>query len=403
LTARLPTISRALLWQPEGGGMTADKPSDIKCSREYWTYDLRGATSLKVERNLSQLAEWDDRLTPAARKILDFLIDWENDHHGDSLASLRHITAHLNARAPAGCGISKRTVEDGIARLLASGWIVRTRKGTGQKNASRYVIPADILTNAGLGKLPTVRDLADGSTVRNVADSTVRDLADGPALTVRTVTDKDTLTSDALKDACTDVVICIPQASPAAQGGVLAGFDALAAAYAKPGDNLGKARRAFLDINPDEAELARMVKAAESWRASAKGPRMALERWLKEKRWLSTEEFKQDNRPAHSWPACVITRIKPAAANDECTAKIWFRDRDGASRMQVLNCGEYRQLQQACAVDKKSVEDPSDDMHEFVGARFDLGEGGWFEPLNTCVTSWRGLTASAGTNPIRRN
>lgn len=361
--------------------MSEAKPSDIKCSREYWTYDLRGATSLKVERNLSQLAEWDDRLTPAARKILDFLIDWENDHHGDSLASLRHITAHLNARAPSGCGIAKRTVEEGIARLLESGWIVRTRKGTGQKNASRYVIPVDILTNAGLGKLPTVRDVADGSTVRNVADSTVRDVPDGSALTVRTVTDKDTLTSDALKDARTDVVICIPQATPAAAGGVLAeGFDVLAAAYAKPGDNLVKARRAFLDINPEASELARMVKAAESWRASAKGPRMSLANWLAFKPcpWLTIE---QDNRPSHPWPCCVITKIKPASDKDDYTAKIWFRDRDGASRMQVLNFGEFRQLQEACAAERICVNDPSDDLHEFVGARFDLGAGGWFKPL----------------------
>ncbi len=50
----------------------------------------------------------------------------------------------------------------------------------------------------------------------------------------------------------------------AAEGAARAGegFEPLAAAYAKAGDNLVKARLAFLDINPDDAELACMIRAA---------------------------------------------------------------------------------------------------------------------------------------------
>jgi hypothetical protein len=131
----------------------------------------------------------------------------------------------------------------------------------------------------------------------------------------------------------------------AAKGAARAGdgFDALVASYAKPNDDLVKARRVYLDINPDETEQARMVKAAESWRGTAKGKRMSLANWLAFKPcpWLSTE---QDNRPSHRWPACVVTRIKAGSDNADYTAKIWFRDRDGATRMQVLNGREYSQF-----------------------------------------------------------
>jgi hypothetical protein len=350
------------------------KPSDVKRSRQYWTYDLRGATSIKAERNLSQLAEWDDRLNPAARKVLDFLIDWENDHHGDSLASLRHIAAHLNARAPDGCKIAKRTVEDGIACLLASGWVVRTRKGTGQKNASRYVIPVDILNNAGLGHLPTVRDTTDGSTVRDVTDSTVLQVADSSDLTVRNAADEDTLTSDALKDARTDVVICIPQATHAAEGGGLAGFDLLAATYDKPGDDLVKARIVYDRINPDEAKLARMVRAAASWRRTAKGARMSLANWLAFKPcpWLTIE---QDNQPSSRYPSCVVTWIKPIAAGG---ARLKYRDEHGESRARVLDPDELENFIDACASDRPYVKHASEDLHELFGAQFHIDVDGCF-------------------------
>jgi len=57
--------------------MSDDKPSelapggatDIKRSRDFWLYGADNPKSIKAERNLSQLAEWDDRLAPAARKV----------------------------------------------------------------------------------------------------------------------------------------------------------------------------------------------------------------------------------------------------------------------------------------------------------------------------------------------
>ncbi|MET4229824.1 hypothetical protein AB7Z32_19980 [Bradyrhizobium sp. 482_C4_N1_1] len=357
--------------------------SDIKRSRDFWLYGAENPKSIKAERNLSQLAEWDDRLTPAARKVLDFLIDWEHDGRGDALASREHITAHLNARAPDGCKISVRTVRDGIDCLLASGWAVRTLKGTGQKNASRYVVPPYILENAAHGKLPNVANralhdagLATTSTGRDVTPCTGRYTTPGNVTTGRDVTPQDTHTRDAPTDASTCSDIDIPQASPAAGGGELAGgFDLLAAAYAKPGDNLVEARRQYDAIAPDEAEQARMVRAAESWRASAKGPRMGLARWLEQKRWLTTYEFTQDNRRANRFPSCVVTWIKPAAGGG---ARVKYRDTNGSLQTQQLDVDELEYFTDACSTDRPACSSASDDLHEFIGARFHVDEDGCF-------------------------
>jgi hypothetical protein len=360
--------------------MTSDKAkpgtaSDIKASREYWNFGVNDPTGLLAQRNIMQLAEWDDRLNPAARKVIGFFLDWHHGDYGDSLASIRHITAHLNARAPEGHAISKRTVEEGISRARDSGWLVRTLKGTSRKNASRYVFAPDILANATLGRLPTVRDTTDGSdtsTVRNVPDSTVRNAPDGFGPTVRDVPDKDTYTRHAYKEACTCSVIDLPQASPAAEGGELAGgFDLLASAYAKPGDNQPQARLAFLQINPDEAELSRMVKAAASWKATAKGPRMSLERWLKEKRWLTTEEFKHDNRPTSRYPSCVVTWVK---ARKDGGALVKYRDPQGSAQTMQLDADELATLLDYSAYDRPACKNPSEDLHELIGAHFCIDE-----------------------------
>jgi hypothetical protein len=373
--------------------------SDIKRSRDFWLYGAENPKSIKAERNLSQLAEWDDRLTPAARKVLDFLIDWEHDGRGDALASREHITAHLNARAPDGCKISVRTVRDGIDCLLASGWAVRTLKGTGQKNASRYVVPPYILENAALGILPKVANralhdagLATTSTGRDVTPCSGRYTTPGNVTTGRDVTPQDTHTRDAPTDASTCSDIDIPPATPAAEGGVLAGgaehlatlpdkFDLLAAAYAKPGDNLVEARRQYDAIAPDEAEQARMVKAAASWRTSAKGPaRMGLARWLMYKPcpWLAAE---QDNRPqASRYPSCVVTWIKPAAGGG---ARVKYRDENGGAQTQQLDADELEYLQSACSSDRPTCESLSEDLHEMVGAHFWIDVDGCFEPYRS--------------------
>ena len=219
---------------------------------------------------------------------------------------------------------------------------------------------------ASKGQFPiSVHPVGDAISVHPMDDTSVHP-----------VDDKDPTTRPG-EDPGTCSDINVPQATPAAEGGVLAGgFDLLAAAYAKPGDNLVRARQALLDVSPDEAELAKMVKAAASWRASARGPRMSLERWLKEKRWLTTEEFKQDNRPtAGRYPSCVVTWIKPTKAGG---ARVKYRDRSGELQTQQMDDDELESLCDACATDRPACKSPSEDLHELIGARFHADEDGCF-------------------------
>lgn len=118
-----------------------------------------------------------------------------------------------------------------------------------------------------------------------------------------------------------------------------------------------------------------MVKSAESWRATAKDPRTSRERWLKEKRWLTTEEFKQDNWKASRYPSCVVTYIKPLGGGG---ARIKYRDENGELQTQVLDVDEMEYFTDACATDRPAVRCASSDLHEFVGARFHVDEDGCF-------------------------
>lgn len=332
--------------------------------------------SLEAKFKLMCLLPHDSRVKRRHMLVFGFILDWYHSGYGNALASVRHIDAQLKARDPAGAGLYSGQIHGALTDLVDWGYLNRIRDRG--RRAFRYIPTWSVLELS-------VLENVNANSVRENENTSVRETENATASCVRDSVNEDPLTRPGPQDPGTCSDISSRPMPDAAEGAARAGedFDALATAYAKPGDNLVKARLAFLDITPDEAELARMVKAAASWRASAKGSRMSLERWLKEKRWLKTEEFKQDNRPSHPWPCCFITKIKPASEKDDYTAKIWFKDRDGASRMQVLSSGEFRSLQEACAVDKRSVEDPSDDMHEFVGARFDLGEGGWFEPIST--------------------
>ncbi|KQW23115.1 hypothetical protein ASC80_07365 [Afipia sp. Root123D2] len=275
--------------------------AEIKCSRQYWTYGADNPKSIKAERNIAQLAEWDDRLTPAARKVLDFMIDWEHDARGDSLASLRHIVAHLQARAPEGCAIAKRTVENGIACLLHAGWIVRTFKGTGQKNASRYVVPADILANAALGHMPTVPDVADGLTVPDVGDSTVPDVADGLALTVPDVADKDTTTKTRLPDAAmSSSNDSDGAATPPLADGLAAtaaetppGFESFWNSYAHK-QKRKDAKAAWGKLVPDAELAATIVSEAGRWAAHYVEHNVEPRWRVLPHNWLAGENWLQD-------------------------------------------------------------------------------------------------------------
>jgi hypothetical protein len=322
--------------------MTADKPYSWSAKPE----------SLEAKFKLMCRLPYDQRVKRRHILVYGFILDWYHSHYGNALASTRHIDAQLKARDPSETGLYIGQIHDALTELVAWGYLEQI-KGSGRR-ASRYIPVWAVLE-------PSVQESQNAISVRETENTSVRETENATAISVRDSMNEDPLTRPGPQDPGTCSVLDFPQATPAAEGGVLAGFEALASAYAKPGDDLMKARRAFLDIAPDEAEQARMVKAAESWRASAKGPRMSLANWLRFKPcpWLNIE---QDNRPIHRWPACVITKIKAGSDDANYTAKIWFRDRDGASRMQVLGSREFRHLQEACSADRPSCNDPSDDF-----------------------------------------
>lgn len=354
----------------------------IADSPAYWTHKIGDPTGPVAIGRMSQLVDFDPRLSETARLVYRFLINWYHHEHGDALLSQRHVATVMKKRAPDGAECPSRSaVSRAIILLLETGWVARTYRGRGRnKGASRYIPVFNVLDLAEQGRFPELAqqvgrfdDPQNRPTTRATTgpDSGPVHASSGPAGGPKTL----------LQDPGTDPGTCsdmdIPPATHAAQGGVLAGgFDLLAATYAKPGDNLVEARRQYDVIAPEEPEQARMVRAAESWRASAKGPRMSLERWLKEKRWLTTEEFKQDNRPtAGRFPSCVVTGIKPASGGG---ARIKYRDENGSPQFQQLDADEMESLTEACSADRPFVTRPSEDLHEFIGARFQIDDEGIF-------------------------
>jgi DNA-binding transcriptional ArsR family regulator len=136
--------------------MSEAKPSDIKCSRAYWTHGVVGPYTLKAEQRLGVLVGLDRRLTPAAGVVFRFLISWDMEAHGNALASVDFISAALKAQDPAGLGLSSSAVGAALKLLRETGWITQTLRGTGPKNASRYEPAWEALTLASRGAFPSI-------------------------------------------------------------------------------------------------------------------------------------------------------------------------------------------------------------------------------------------------------
>jgi hypothetical protein len=361
---------------------------EIKISETpaYWVHEVENYPSPVAQFRMAQLVDYDLRLTDPARTVYRFMIGWYMRDIGDALASVRHIVRVMRGRAPEGARhLSRSAVQRAVTLLIETGWLVRVFTGKGRAG-SRYVPVVNVLELAAQGTLPMAeidsvpphRDtnaasVASHSTGTHVSHSTgtLSDLASRPTGTKTLLHDTGTKTR-------VHVVIdnnSAPVAAGLSAAAPDAGFERLVAAYDKPGDNLAKARAVFDDIDPDARELERMVRAAESWKRTATGKRMSLERWLREKRWLTGQEFVNDRRETHRWPSCVVTKIK-SLGGDFDGAKIWFRDRDGTQQMQVLDYDEFCDLSEACAAHRPALlfGKLSDDLHEFVGARFQIDE-----------------------------
>lgn len=358
-----------------------DKSTASAVPHPYWIDGINDAkdTSRLVKRvKLSDLMNYDPRASYRHRRLWDFHLGWAHkDYDWTSLASVRRIHAEMQARSPTGTALSIQNIASGDRDLVEWKYLFEDEKGSGRRG-SRFSINWQLLELAANGNFPvSVHPVDDAISVHPVDDTTVHPVDDATSVSVHPVDDEDSTTRPGLQDPGTCSDIDIRPGSAAAEGGDPAGFDALAAAYAKPSDNLPKARLAFLDITPDIAELARMVKAAASWRASAKGPRMSLERWLKEKRWLSTEEFKQDNRPTSRYPSCVGTWVK---VNKDGGARVKYRDQNGTPQTQVLEDYEWDTLLEYCEYDRPGIRD---NPAKFDGAHFYIDEDGSFCGYNS--------------------
>jgi hypothetical protein len=376
--------------------MTAQPEIKIAATPAYWTHGVEPFPAPVAQGRMAQLVDFDDRLYEQARIVYRFLVYWYHDKHGDALLSQRHVAHVMKQRAPAGAKVlSRSVVQRAILALMETGWVVRSYKGRGRnksRTGSRYIPVANVTDLAAQGKFPELThtngpdDIVTEPAHAIGPDKAYAAQATGPdrAYAAHANGPKTHIQDTGTIDPCT----CSDMNSPPVAAGLSAaapqggGFERLAAAYAKAGDNLAKARAAFNDIDPDHPELERMVRAAESWKRTATGKRMSLERWLKEKRWLTGAEYSSDARSTHRYPTCVITRITPRVVEDDFEgAKVWYRDRDGMQHMCVLDRREYGILAEACAADRPRVNGAGDDLHEFIGARFQLDEYGWFDPI----------------------
>lgn len=346
----------------------------------YWTHGVDAYPSPVAQFRMAQLIDFDDRLYETARLVYRFMVGWYHDGHGDALLSQRHVAKVMKQRAPAGAAVpSRNAVQRAIIALMETGWVVRSYQGRGKgKGASRYVPVFNVLDLAAQGKFPEPAHNT-GPVEPAHANGPLVARANGPvdAEPARVDGPKTLLPDPVTK---TRVQVDIDNSVPVAGGPLAAapdGFERLFSAYDHSDSDKRRARIAFNDIDPNAAELERMISAAASWKSTATGKRMSLERWLTEKRWLSAKDYQNDNRKIYRYPSCVITRIKPRYDREETFngAQIWFRDRDGSAHTRVLDDSEYAWLQECCYENQRLV-DPSEDLHEFVGARFQIDDDG---------------------------
>jgi hypothetical protein len=122
----------------------------------YWTHKIGDPTGPVAIGRMSQLVDFDPRLSETARLVYRFLINWYHHEHGDALLSQRHVARVMKQRAPDGAECPSRSaVSRAIIMLLETGWVARTFRGKGRnKSASRYIPVFNVLDLAENGKFP---------------------------------------------------------------------------------------------------------------------------------------------------------------------------------------------------------------------------------------------------------
>jgi len=383
-------------------------------TRSYWTDGVADPHSLLGRSKLNELI-LGYHVSRKQKVEMRHVVVWNfhlrnahRDYAWTSLVSERQMVADIRGAFDGRWGLARQHIRRAHDELVDWKILALAHKGGGKGDGSRYWPNFDLLEQAADGRFPhkiaitlpqdvvarygceqpkiatgnyAVPTSEPGTTLYPVLGTTLYPVK---TPTGNYVVPEDPTTRPGIKDpghsSCIDISAPVADGLPATAPDD--GFDRLVAAYAKPGDNLVKARRAFDELAPNGDEIERMITSARSWRSTANGKRMALARWIEERRWLSNKEFANDNRPSHRFQSSVVTSIKARGVGDDFAgAKVLFCDRDGDRQTRLLDEREFRQLQSACVVDRPAVSDPSDDLHEFVGARFQLDPYGNFDPF----------------------
>lgn len=311
---------------------SAESPA---ASRAYWTHGVDEYPGPVAQFRMSQLVDYDQRLTEPARTTYRFLIGWYMQTRGDALASVRHIVETMQNRAPEGARhLSRSSVQRALDLLIKTGWLSRTHTGN-RGGASRYVPVMNVLDLATQGTLPATESLYV-PLHRDATDSEIMSHSTGTEVSHPTGTQKPdtshstgtkTLLLNPIKESgtCSSNDVTGPHAAGGLTAPAAAGFEKIWLAYGKLGSKAAARAEWAKLIDPD---VDHIVARATSWAASARPgqKRMPLEKWL------AAEKYDEADRQVAPRPA------KPAA-NDNRPAIIRGGETDlpkGEHRLEVV-------------------------------------------------------------------
>ena len=290
--------------------------------------------SLENKFHLSRDAPLDKRMKRRHLAVYNFILDWYHSKYGDALASVRHITATLNERAPFGDTLYEGDIHRALADLVTWGYLEQD-KGAGRR-ASRYVpvwefpsvreIPnttdqdrsVSISPNTGVSVFPNTTDVCirespneDPSTPTRAQDPGTEKMdKDCPAPTAPV-----TAPLGAGRDA--DAGQEEKQTTSLPFGDKVAPFEALWRAYDHKQRRVD-ARVAYDKIAPGAELHETMIAAATKWRQhwarqnDPEAPRKTLGSWLRSEGFLEDPPTAYKAKERKAKPAKPV----PTASND---------------------------------------------------------------------------------------
>ena len=143
--------------------------------------------SLEAKFLLLAALPYDPRAKRKHSLVFGFILDWFHSTYGNALASVRHVVATLKERDPSGRGLYSGDVHSALSDLVAWGYLHQV-KGSGRQ-ASRYIPAWDLVC---VRKTPNATD--DVSSVRENANTDVRENANANGVSVHEIPNEDPLT-----------------------------------------------------------------------------------------------------------------------------------------------------------------------------------------------------------------